>query len=224
MMHNIKGVIFDFNGVLWWDSDIVEKSWEEYSKKLRGYPLSREEYQTYVHGRPNSDTIEYLLKRKLTKEESVQMALDKESIYKKMCLDLGAEFKLSPGAITLLNYLVQKKTPHTIATASEISNVQFFFKHLKLNKWFDFEKVVFDDGTFPGKPAPDIFMIAAKKLGLHPSECMVIEDSRSGLTAATKAEIGEIVALGPKETHEKLKTYGKIAITIERLDELTELL
>ncbi|MFO0703198.1 MAG: HAD family phosphatase [Patescibacteria group bacterium] len=149
-MNNIKGVIFDFNGVLWWDSDIVERSWAEYSKQLRGTPLSHDEYQTYVHGRPNGDTIEYLLNRKLTRSEIAKMAIDKESIYKKMCLEIGDNFKLSPGAVEFLDFLKSKKIPHTIATASEISNVKFFFEHLQLEKWFDFEKVVYDDGTFLG--------------------------------------------------------------------------
>ncbi|MFO0703197.1 MAG: HAD family hydrolase [Patescibacteria group bacterium] len=72
----------------------------------------------------------------------------------------------------------------------------------------------------PGKPAPDIYLITANKLGLEPKDCMVIEDSKSGLASATSAGIGAVVALGPKDTHENLKTYGKVSQTIERLDEL----
>lgn len=74
----------------------------------------------------------------------------------------------------------------TIATATVKENVEFYFDVFHLDQWFDFDKVTFDDGSFPGKPAPDIFLIASEKLGLRPEECLVIEDAFSGLTAAKK--------------------------------------
>ena len=55
----------------------------------------------------------------------------------------------------------------TIATMSEWDNVEFYIKEFNLGKWFDLDKIVYSDGTIPGKPAPDIFMIAAEKLDLH---------------------------------------------------------
>ena len=73
----------------------------------------------------------------------------------------------------------------------------FYFDIFKLGNWFDINKVVYDNGTFPGKPAPDIFLIASSKLGLDPSECLVVEDAFSGIKAARKANIGKIMAIDP---------------------------
>ncbi|MGO3610939.1 MAG: HAD family hydrolase, partial [Enterococcus sp.] len=87
--------------------------------------------------------------------------------------------------------------PMTIASASPKVNMDFYWETFALGKWFDPEKIVYHNGTFPGKPAPDIFLIAAKKIELAPADCLVIEDSYSGLQAAQRARIGTIVAIDP---------------------------
>ena len=80
--------------------------------------------------------------------------------------------------------------PRTIATSSEITNVQFFIQHLSLHRWFDVTKIVYDDGVRPGKPAPDMYLAAARNIGIAAGECMVVEDAISGLQAAHAAGIG----------------------------------
>lgn len=92
----------------------------------------------------------------------------------------------------------------TIATATVKENVEFYFKSFNLDKWFDSNTVVYDNGTFPGKPAPDIFKIASKKLNLNPKDCLVIEDAYSGILAAKKAGIGKIIAIDPFSKNHKL--------------------
>ena len=60
---------------------------------------------------------------------------------------------------------------------SEWDNVEFYIKEFKLEQWFDLDKIVYSDGTIPGKPAPDIFQIAANRLRLSPEDCVVVEES-----------------------------------------------
>ncbi|MBF5066567.1 HAD family hydrolase, partial [Salmonella enterica subsp. enterica serovar Istanbul] len=76
-------------------------------------------------------------------------------------------------------------------------NVAFYFDIFDLARWFDWDKIVYDDGSFPGKPQPDIFLKAADKLSLAPADCLVIEDAYSGLLAAKRAGIGTIIAIDP---------------------------
>jgi len=57
----IKGVIFDFNGTLFFDSDKHESAWKKISSEIRGYPLSDEEIASKIHGRINKTILEYLL-------------------------------------------------------------------------------------------------------------------------------------------------------------------
>ena len=190
-----SGIIFDFNGVLWWDNALQEESWRDWSAELRGYPLSEEEMTEHVHGRNNSYTQQYLSRTPLTEAQAEQLSEQKEILYRRRCLELGDDFRLSPGAASLLDFLVEREIPHTIATASGKGNVDFFVEHLDLGRWFDATKIVYDDGTMAGKPAPDFYLAAAQRLGLPPERCIVIEDSISGLRAAQAAGIGRVIAL-----------------------------
>jgi beta-phosphoglucomutase-like phosphatase (HAD superfamily) len=133
---------------------------------------------------------------------------------------LGDAFELSPGAVELLEFLAAHEIPYTIATASGKSNVGFFFEHLDLNRWFDVDRIVYDDGSRPGKPAPDIYLEAARSLGLEPAQCVVIEDSISGVQAAHAAGIGCIIALGPASRHTALASLAGVSLVVENLGQV----
>lgn len=214
------GIIFDFNGVLWWDDHLQEKSWRQFSAELRGWPLSADEIAVHVHGRNNGHTLEYLLGRPVAGEELWELTQRKETIYRRLCLDPGVQFKLSPGAEELLDYLTAHGIPRTIATASEKTNLDFFVEHLHLDHWFDVRLIVYDDGTRPGKPAPDIYLQATSNLGLAPAQCIVVEDSRSGIEAARLAGIGHIIALGPASRHSELARLEGVSTVVKDLRHL----
>jgi len=212
-----KGLIFDFNGVLFWDDQLQRDSWRTFAANLREQPLSDAEIDIHVHGRNGQYTLEFLLGHSISIEEAADYMEQKEVIYREMCLNLNGGFRLSPGATLLLDDLVKHKIPHTIATASGKKNVDFFIQHLGLSNWFATEKIMFDNGQIPGKPAPDLYLGAAEKLGLSPADCMVVEDSHSGVRAAHAAGIGWVVALGPRETHSKLAQHPGVDQVIESL-------
>src|SRR5207244_2576935 len=102
-----------------------------------------------------------------------------------------------PGAEQLFDILKEKRIPFTIATSAPAINVNFYVQQFHLDTWFDIDKIVFDDGTMPSKPAPDMYLLAAKKMGIPITECIIIEDSRSGIAAALNAKAGKIIGLGP---------------------------
>jgi HAD superfamily hydrolase (TIGR01509 family) len=213
----LEAVIFDFNGVLWWDGDLQTASWRAFSARLRGEPLSDEEMAVHVHGRTNGHTLAYLLGREVSGSEQVALSEAKETIYREMCLAEGEAFALSPGANDLLDALVKARIPRTIATASAWPNVAFFIEHLSLDRWFDPARIVFDDGRRPGKPAPDPYLAAAEALRLPPRACVVVEDSLSGLASAAAAGIGLVVALGPPGEHGRLAAQPGVGAVIEQL-------
>lgn len=190
-----SGIIFDFNGVLWWDNHLQDESWHDFSAEQRGYPLSDLEMAQDVHGRNGRYTLELLSGRPLSAQEVEDLMEQKETIYRRMCLQQGDDFRLSPGAEPLLDFLVAQNIPHTIATASARPNLDFFLEQLDLGRWFDTALFVYDDGTMAGKPAPDFYLAAAERLDLPPKSCVVVEDSISGLQAAHAAGIGCVIAL-----------------------------
>ena len=148
------GIIFDFNGTLFFDSDKQEQAWHTVSRQLRGKGFTSEEMYERVHGRSSRSIFEYLLRKPLTQEQVWELIERKETIYRELCLQDEERFRLAPGAAELLDWLCEHDIPHTIATASEIRNVRFFREHFGLDRWFDPRRIVYDDGTFSGKPAP----------------------------------------------------------------------
>ena len=207
-MYYMKGIIFDFNGTLYWDSKLHYDAWREFSAILRnGKPFSDIEMRDKMFGHTNEDIIAYAIGKKPSKELVAKYAQEKESLYRKRCLLEPKNFKLAPGAIELLDYIVENNIPHTIATMSEWDNVEFYIKNFRLEKWFDLDKIVYSDGTIPGKPAPDIFLIASDKIGLKPKDCLVVEDALAGINSAKSAGIGKIIAIAslePIEFYEKI--------------------
>jgi HAD superfamily hydrolase (TIGR01509 family) len=214
-----SGIVFDFNGVLWWDSALQESSWRDWSAELRGYPLSDEEMSEHVHGRNNRYTQQYLSKEPLSEAQTDELSEQKEILYRRLCLEQGENFRLSPGAESLLDFLAKREIPHTIATASGKGNLDFFVEHLDLDRWFDVTKIVHDDGTMAGKPAPDFYLAAAARLDLPPEQCIVIEDSISGMRAARAAGIGRVIALLGDGGHAR---RGKLQGGVESINDLTE--
>ncbi|MCC5465793.1 HAD family hydrolase [Pelosinus baikalensis] len=214
MSKKYSGVIFDFNGTLFWDTDKQTSAWIAMAEKLRGYPVSDHEMATFVLGRPNKVTMSYLAGKQLSDEEGEALSQEKEVIYRDLCRKDADHVKLAPGAINLLDYLIENHIACTIATGSEINNVNFYFEVFQLEKWFDFDKVVYDDGLLPGKPFPEIYLKSAQNLGLSPEQCIVFEDADAGIEAARRANIGQIIAIGPQEAHNRLRQLEGVDMVI----------
>ena len=223
-MYKYKGVIFDFNGTLFFDSEKHLEAWREFSAKLRGTPFSDEEMRNYMFGRTNKDIIAYAIGKEPSAELVEKLADEKESLYRARCRAEGDKCKLAPYAVNFLDYLKANNIPMTIATMSEKDNVDFYIEHFQLEKWFDLTKIVYSDGTIKGKPAPDIYQIAAAKLGLAPSECIVIEDAVSGIESARAAGIGKIVAIASMEPVELYKKIPAVNMIIKDFSNFEEIL
>lgn len=215
-----KGIIFDFNGTLFFDSEKHLEAWREYSKKLRGTAFTDDEMRKYMFGRTNEDIIAYAIGKKPELEMVEKFAREKEAVYRDMCRDDSENTVLAPGAVELLDFLKTNNIPMTIATMSEKDNVDFYIKEFNLAKWFDIDKIVYSDGTLPGKPAPDIYLIAAENLGLKPEECIVVEDAISGIDAAHSANIGKIIAIASMESIDLYKNIPAVSQIIKNFNEI----
>lgn len=209
-----QGIIFDFNGVLLWDNDLHERAWNAMSRQLRGQPFTEREFAERVHGRTNRQILNYLLQRPVTAEESERLAEEKERLYRAACLLPPERMHLSPGAESLLAWLAEQDVRRTIATSSAAVNMRFYLEHLPLARWFDTDRILYDDGNRPGKPAPDIYLDAAAAVDLPPAACVVVEDAPSGIRAAAAAGIGHVIALGPAD----LAKLEGVDSVISRLD------
>lgn len=134
-----------------------------------------------------------------------------ETIYRALCRQ-SPDYKLADGLVEFLDFLAAHKIPRTIATASCGSNVRFFFDTLGLDRWFDLDKVIYNDGTLPGKPAPDLYLKAAQRLGVAPETCVIFEDSGAGIESAQRAGAKKVVGIASMKKPAELETLGVDAV------------
>lgn len=210
----MEAVIFDFNGTLFSDTDKHKYAWKLLSEKMRGYPLTDEEFMKLT-GRTNVQLVEYIYGHSIDVSEANRIGLEKEAFYRELVLKDKENAHLAPGSIDLINYLREHKVPYTIATSSDETNVNFYIDFFKLKDYFDIDKIVYDQGQFPGKPAPDIYILGAKTLGIDPSKCIVFEDAAAGIKSAHDAGIGQIYALVTPDSKDRLKNLPGVTGIIE---------
>jgi HAD superfamily hydrolase (TIGR01509 family) len=218
MTNKFKAIIFDFNGTLFWDSEFHEEAWNFMAEELRGYKYSKEEINKYMHGKTNREIISYLIQNPLPNEDYEKIATKKENLYKEICKQNKDDFILAKGVVELLDELKKNNIPITIATSSDKRNVDFFIENFDLGKWFDTSKIVFNDYSFPSKPAPDIFLKAAANLNLKPEECIVFEDSIVGIESAINAGIRRIIAVNSNENFYQIEKSHHIYKIIESFE------
>ena len=98
---------------------------------------------------------------------------------------MDKEIKLFKDALPSLRFLRKKGYKLALATSAMPPMVRFAKKRFRIAKYFD--KIVYSKEVKHTKPAPDLFLLAAKKLKVSPKECVVIEDAVNGVIAAKKA-------------------------------------
>ena len=212
MTGRIQGVIFDFNGTMFFDGEFHEQAWRMYLEQVTGRRIKDAEFQKYVHGRNAGDSLSYFLDREMTREEIAAFEEEKEVIYRRLCLDCPEKLYLAGGLPEFLDALVENGIPVTIATAAGWNNVQFFFRQFGLERWFDPGQVVFNDGTLPGKPEPDVYLRASENIRVSIQNCMVFEDARSGIEAARRAGAGIIIGVASMLDASALLSCGATAV------------
>lgn len=185
-----KGVIFDFNGTLFWDTDLHNQAWDIYLAQYN-IRLSDKEKHEKLHGKNNTQLIRELIDANLTDEKIEKIAREKELIYQQIAKK--ENLQLAEGVIPFFEFLAGRKIPFTIVTASDKLNVDFFWKHLNLHNWFEYSKIIFANGKIKPKPFPDMYLKAMELLELKPSETIIFEDSETGLQSAKSAKPGKII-------------------------------
>ncbi|MDP5220231.1 beta-phosphoglucomutase family hydrolase [Ruegeria sp. 2205SS24-7] len=211
----IKGLIFDLDGVL---VDTVPAHFAAWKRMFEeyGYELGRAEYRRLVDGRPRFDGARAVMTRH--SENEVRSAADKKNDYYVEMIERG-EFRVFDSAVRLVRRC--QSEGYGLAAASSSANVRAVLE--KAGLLDAFPVVIGGDDVEKGKPNPDIFLTAANGLGLRVGECIVIEDSSSGVEAAKNGGFYCIGLL--HEDHEsELRAADRVIsslaeIDIEQIDE-----
>ncbi len=213
-------VAFDLDGTLIDNNQFHFFTWQEFYRK-RNRQLTIDEYKTSFNGRTMTDCVKYVFQQPdMPTEEIEQYTNEKESLYREI---YAAHIKPIPGLLALLELLHREKIPMVIATSGIQDNIDFLFSHIPIKKYF--KRVIKGSDITHGKPHPEMYLLAAKELGVPPEKCIAFEDATVGITSAGGAGM-KVVALTTTHSPEELTGADWIIKDYEgiRMDQLLQLI
>jgi beta-phosphoglucomutase family hydrolase len=206
----LRAVIFDWDGVVVDSSAHHERSWEVLATK-RGLPLPPDHFKRGF-GKKNNVIIPDL-GWAADPTEVDALAHEKEEIYRAMVREKGIE--PLPGVRELLAGLREKGIPCAIASSTERANLDLPLDLMGLRDFF--QVIVSGEEVLHGKPDPAVFLVAAKRLGIVPADCVVIEDALVGIEAAKRAGMAVLAVA----TTNPLEALGSADAAIGSMAEVT---
>ena len=194
-MMKSKACIFDMDGTLVDNCRYHIIAWREFSRRY-GRELTEKEIIDWM-GAPNAYYCEQIFGRSLSSEELTRLGEEKERIYRAL---YAPHMRLPDGLRAFLDRAHAEGTPCAVATGGPKENVDFVLDGLAIRG--DFAAIVDDSCYEHGKPAPDCFLAAAKRLGVKPTDCTVFEDAVAGIRAAKAAgmKVIAVTFTNPRET------------------------
>lgn len=194
----VKGFIFDLDGVLVFTDHFHYQAWKVIADKL-AIPFD-EQINNRLRGVSRMDSLEIILEKYdgvLSMEEKEALAEEKNEIYKGLLQSMSREDVSKEVRDTLTEL---RRKGYLIALGSSSKNARYILEKTELLSYFD----AISDGNniTKSKPDPEVFLKAAELLGLEPQQCIVVEDAYSGIDAA-KAGGMKAVGIGDAAGYEK---------------------
>jgi len=190
----IKAVIFDLDGLLV-DTEILHsQAYEAILKEYKKKPKLNDYGIVQISGLIARKNWQYL-KKKHNLKEDVEILLEKKRhVFLKIIKNIK---KPKEGVKNLLNLLKEEKVKMALASSSTKEYILTILSNLELIEYF--EVIVSFEEVQKPKPAPDIYLEAAKRLKIEPSSCVVLEDSESGINSGKNAGM-KVIAVPTKFT------------------------
>ena len=205
----MKAIIFDLDGVICFTDVYHYEAWKKLADELK-IPFDYK-VNNRLRGVSRMESLNIILEQareEYTEEEKLALAEKKNGIYVKL-LDNMSEKNLTSEVKQTLDKL--RGRGYLLAIGSSSKNTKRILEKLGLDGYFD----AVADGTEikNSKPDPEVFLLAAQKLGLEPADCLVVEDAVAGVEAAVNggfccAGLGEAAKYG--RTNYKLRTFSEL--------------
>ena len=181
-----RAVLWDMDGTLF---DSTPYHWQAWQKVLtdEGYSLTRERFMRTL-GVVSEASLRALVGVDLPQPEVERISAAKEACFRDLVLAGSIQFL--PGVERWLERLRSEGWRQALATSAPRPNVDVLMRKLGMDRFFD--AMVLAEDVSQGKPDPEVFILAAQRLGVARGRCIVIEDSPAGIEAARRAGICSI--------------------------------
>jgi HAD superfamily hydrolase (TIGR01509 family) len=205
-------VIFDNDGVLVDSEPISNRHLAAYLTEL-GHPTSYEDSIRDYMGSAMHRIHELVLER-----TGQRLPDDFDDVFHaRVFTAFERELRPVPGAVDVLEKLASDGVPYCVASSGSHERIRVGHRTTGLAKWFDDSRVFSSEDVGRGKPAPDLFLHAARRMGVAPERCVVVEDSPLGVRAAVAAgmDVYGFTAMTPAAklvgAHQLFSDMGELA-------------
>ncbi len=172
--------IFDLDGVLVHSMPLHTLAWEKY---LEAHGIEVEGVEAFMHGKRNPELVRSWFGAHLPEETVLEHGAAKERLFRELLVEEGLDTYRVPGVKQFLER--HPEIPKAIGSNAEIANIDFVLDQYGLRHYFSVILNGFQVAR--PKPFPDIYLDAARQLGVDPSDCIVFEDSPPGVQAGVAA-------------------------------------
>jgi beta-phosphoglucomutase family hydrolase len=181
-----RAVLWDMDGTL---VDPAEYHWQAWRDTMsqEGFPVTHGQFLA-TFGQRNDSILRQWLDGKATPELIQRIGNAKETLYRQLVRDHG--IAPLPGTLKWVDLLHRQGWRQAIASAAPRANVETILDALHTSECF--EAIVSAEDVHRGKPDPEVFLVAATKLGVAPQHCIVVEDAQHGIEAARAAGMKSI--------------------------------
>ena len=213
-----KAVIWDMDGIIVDSARHHLKGWQIVFQE-RGANYTEEDFWRNT-GKRSDTIIKSVLGEKISPDEIMAIIREKDETFRQL---MGQNIRPLPGVLKLITSLKEHGFKIAIASSAPIKNIRLITQSLKIHNCFD--AIVSGWETTKGKPNPQIFLLAAEKLGVEAEGCIVIEDAISGVTASKRAGMC-CLAVTNTTPREELREADRVIDTLEEItvDDLERLL
>ena len=191
-----EACIFDMDGVLI-DSGVWHRAaWQALLAEM-GLDPARPDFWRLTIGRPGEEAVPLLLGKTLPDGEARRLARRKRDLYVELA---RGGLRAVEGAPAFIEHLARRGIPRAVGTSASRMDVERMLGAVGLRRHF--EVVVTSEDVRLGKPDPEVYVLAARRLGAARGACVVFEDSVVGIQAARRAgmrAIGVTTAYGEEE-------------------------
>jgi HAD superfamily hydrolase (TIGR01509 family) len=205
----IKAVVFDFDGLMFNTEEIFNRSGRELLRR-RGREMTPE-LLSLMMGRRSDEAFPLMIAALGLSESAAELRAEERDIFHGL---LWTHVAPMPGLYELLIHIEERGLPKGVATSSRRAYIESVLRKFELVERFDL--LLTSEDVVEGKPHPEIYLTAAKRLGVHPAEMLVLEDSENGIRSAAAA--GAVAVSIPHE-HSRTHDFSAATLIAERLDD-----
>jgi beta-phosphoglucomutase len=191
----IKAVLFDLDGVLVSTDEYHYRSWKKLSAE-EGFDFFDHEFNHKFRGVARMECVEIITKasgKNYTPEQKQELADRKNRYFAESLASVTTEVLL-PGALSVLHELRNRGIKTAVASNSR--NAITIIKQVRIDHLLD--AVIDGHQIENSKPDPEVFLLASKKVGIPPAQCLVIEDAVAGIESARRAGM-KALGIGTKD-------------------------